>query len=236
METTIDVTAQAIEPTNLAGFEAEIEAGHEAARMAGARIQRAIAAIRQQRLWATEIDKGGNPVYESFEHYCRVRWDIGHTVAHKNAAAGNIANEMLEVGVPESAIPSKTSHLIELGAAPPETREAVLVVARKTTDKSLRAEDIKKVAKLRIEQPYRVIEPTSPMVGKTVELDRVTSGVGYDGNNNAYLPSYLEPLQPPEPPKPKPSRIQVLQALLVETLERCDVPVDLKSRIRDALT
>ena len=164
MQATIEV--QAMELASLASLEAEIEAGHESIRQGGARIQRAIAGIKEQALWAEATDKGGKQIYGSFEHYCQVRWGIQKTEAYDRAMAGNIANQMISAGVPETLIPDGTKTLNALADVPVSERRAVLEAAQASGEVISTA--IRRIATPEVGHIYAVTEPSSAKDCKTI--------------------------------------------------------------------
>lgn len=228
--------------TSLADLENEVDSGLALVREGANRMKQALYRIRKDRLWATVEDAFGKSVYPSFDDYLKIRWSLSKSYGHEMAAAGETITEMLESGIPEEQIPTEATRLRELKKTDPEDRGAVLQAAQQITGGEPTAGAIaqaRKIVKPEPGQQYEVIEPSNPHHGKVITANEVKGGVVVGLEiPQPFMPAELQPVDPtPEPPnKPKPSRTQALQGLLIEVLERCDVPADLESRIRDALT
>ena len=236
MEMTIDVTAK----SQLERLESEIEEGLTVIYQVGAKLQRALAEIRDQQLWKDVTDALGNPVYQTFEHYCQVRWHSARQTINDHALAGRVAAEMLAAGSTESDIPQRTSQLLALRDVEPDLRTTVLQQAREVNGGRVTAsaiERIKKVLKPEVGKSYRVVDERNPECGQVIAAVNLVGGMVLDERDVPFLPAELESLSP-EPPQPqKPSlreRSEHYRALLARTLA-CSLPDGLRAEIETAL-
>ncbi|NER82947.1 MAG: hypothetical protein F6K42_26000 [Leptolyngbya sp. SIO1D8] len=233
-----------IEVNNLEALEAEIEEGFRLIYQGGAQLQRAIAEIRDKRLWRDVEDGFGNPVYASFEHYCRSRWYSARQTMDEHALAGQVANEMLALGLPEAKLPRRTSQLLALKKVEPDQRLAVLETATEIGGGKPTALSIKKVAsqlvKPEIGEAYRVDSPSNLHHGKTIMVSDVKSGnIAIGPGGFPFLPGELAPVNPVEVATriSKPSlrdRVEVYRGLLTQVLEH-EIDEALRGEIEAAL-
>ncbi|MEO0533267.1 MAG: hypothetical protein AAF215_05315 [Cyanobacteria bacterium P01_A01_bin.123] len=230
---TIDVV-----PVNQLGqLETEIDNGLALIREGGARIQRAIFEIKERRLWAEVRDAFEQPIYQSFTHYCEVRWGMSQTSAYEHALSGKIANELLEAGVDEDGLPSSNSHYQALDEVEPGQRADVLQQAREQSDGQPTAEDIRKAAALEVGKSYKVIDPSHHRFGDVVTIAEAKHGVGVSEDDCLFYPTQVEPTEP-LPPKPTKPSIRDKAQQYRELLSRCleYLPSELRSEIEAALS
>ena len=230
---TIDV----VPVSQLGQLEAEINTGLSLIREGGAKIQRAIFQIKEQRLWAEVRDAFEQPIYESFIHYCQVRWGMSQTSAYEHALAGKVANELLEAGVDESALPDANSHYQVLDEVKPGHRADVLKQAQAQSEGKPTAEVIRKAAKLEAGQSYKVTDPTHYRHGDVVQVAEVKHGIGVSEDDQPFFPTQLEATQPPPPKPSKPSirdKAQQYRELLGRVLAEGLTP-EIRSAIEAAL-
>ncbi|MEO1444777.1 MAG: hypothetical protein AAFV46_00815 [Cyanobacteria bacterium J06635_11] len=230
---TIDVV-----PVNQLGqLETEIDKGLALIREGGARIQRAIFEIKERRLWAEVRDAFEQPIYQSFTHYCEVRWGMSQTSAYEHALSGKIANELLEAGVDEDDLPSSNSHYQALDEVEPGQRADILQQAREQSDGQPTAEDIRKAATLETGQSYKVSDPSHHRFGDVVKIAEVKHGVGVSEDDCLFYPTQVEPTEP-LPPRPTKPSIRDKAEKYRELLSRCleYLPSELRSEIEAALS
>lgn len=232
---TLDI--QAVQLPTLEALEDEIQQGFDVLR-------RALFQIRDRQLWAEVTDGYDNPVYESFEHYCEVRWQLGRSQANNYALAGRVEQEMLAAGASEYQLPRKVEHGIALKDVEPSDRLEVLKTAQQITGGQPTTEAIHQARKIVRPEPgqkYEVVEPSNPYHGETITANEVKGNIVM-GLERAYpfLPGELRPIDPaPIPTKPiTPSireRLKSCEALLHEAL-KCHLPSDLQARIEAVLS
>jgi len=154
------VTAEIV-PTGrdrLTQLESEIEEGMKLVEQGQGRIMRAAHAIREENLWQLEGDS-------SFKAYMKRSFGWSESNAHEVDSAGEVANRLLNSGVPESSLPESVSAYRLLKNLPPEQASAALqkaneVTKGKPTAKAVRAA----VAEIQTQQANtETLNPLTPI-------------------------------------------------------------------------
>lgn len=99
-----------VEAKTLAGHEATIEKGLDTFYEVGA----ALCAIRDGRLY--------RQTHDTFEDYCRDRWNISRVHAHRLISANEVREELLPIG---NILPTNESQARALASVPKKDRQAV---------------------------------------------------------------------------------------------------------------
>jgi hypothetical protein len=123
----------------LAQLEADIQEGLDLVEQGKAKIWQAVAAIRSERLW----ELSG---HESFEAYCKCRWNWEKSNAHEVALAGEVVSTLKQSGIPDSELPTSVSQTRELARVPATERPKVLKQAQEATNGKPTAKAIKQAA------------------------------------------------------------------------------------------
>jgi hypothetical protein len=104
---------------------------------------RCLRTIHTQQLW-----RGG---YVSFEEYCRTRWDLGLSYAYDVMAAADVANQLIEAGIPQDRIPKNVHQCVELSRVKdPEARVATWEAIDRESGECVTREVIKQHVRARI--------------------------------------------------------------------------------------
>lgn len=120
----------------LAQLEADIQEGLDLVEQGKAKIWQAVAAIRSERLW----ELSG---HESFEAYCKCRWNWEKSNAHEVALAGEVVSTLKQSGIRDSELPTSVSQTRELAKVPATERPKVLKQAQESTSGKPTAKAIK---------------------------------------------------------------------------------------------
>lgn len=90
---------QKVVSDRLALLEADIRAGLSLVEEGKAKVWQAVAQIQAENLWKLAG-------FESFEAYCKARWGWERSNAFEIAAAGRVAAQLKQIGIPEANLPN----------------------------------------------------------------------------------------------------------------------------------
>ncbi len=170
------------ESDQLAALEQQIQQGIDQVEAGRTAIWQAVATVQKQELWRL----GG---YANFEAYCKQRWGWEKSNAWEVAGAGRITDELIQSGVPESALPTSVSQTRQLAKLPPEKRVEVVQQIAASGEK-LTAEAIKQASCKHTFEEVAALYATLP---ETEFLKHKNGSFNYAVNSCGYAKVYRNP-------------------------------------------
>jgi hypothetical protein len=205
------------------------------------RVAAALATIKQERLWAS--------THDSFELFCKEKFDACKSYGYELAAAGEVVANLIQSGIPDSAMPSAVAQVRPLAKLPADEQAATWEAARAIAPNSPTAAHVSRAAEavkakapaFEIGKAVTVLDEDSPHYGQQVEVIDV-QGVVVQAKTEAgqAVPFLSNELSSERPvveragvqPKPKPNPVETLAAELEIERLRCET---LEEKLSEAI-